>query len=61
MQDLVPIQRFKSIVGMKGVKGSRQLLVVKNGDDPPLPLYGKIPQEEVGDIGWSLFIALFEN
>ena len=51
LQDLVPIQRFKSIVGMKGVKGSRQLLVVKNGDDPPLPLYGKIPQEEVGDIG----------
>ena len=35
LQDLVPIQRFKSIVGMKGVKGSRQLLVVKNGDDPP--------------------------
>ena len=35
LQDLVPIQRFKLIVGMKGVKGSRQLLVVKNGDDPP--------------------------
>ena len=60
MQDLVPIQRFKSIVGMKGVKGSRQLLVVKNGDDPP-PLCGQIPQEEIGGIGWSLFIALFEN
>ena len=38
LQDLVPIQRLKSIVGMKGVKGSRQLLVVKNGDDPPPPL-----------------------
>ena len=49
LQDLVLIQRFKSIVGMKGVKGSRQLLVVKNGDDPP-PLR-KNPQEEVGYIG----------
>ena len=49
LQDLFPNQRFKSIVGMKGVKGSRQLLVVKNGDDPP-PLR-KNPQEEVGYIG----------
>ena len=34
-QDLFPNQRFKSIVGMKGVKGSRQIPVVRNGDDPP--------------------------
>ena len=61
MQDLFPNQRFKSIVGMKGVKGSRQILVVRNGDDPPPPPYGNIPQEEVGYIRWSLFIALFEN
>ena len=46
LQDLVLIQRFKSIVGMKGVKGGRQLLVVKNGVTPPF--YGKNPQEEVG-------------
>ena len=37
LQDLFPNQRFKSIVGMKGVKGSRQILVVRNGDDPPPP------------------------
>ena len=35
VQDLFPNQRFKSIVGRKGVKGSRQILVVRNGDDPP--------------------------
>ena len=49
LQDLFPNQRFKSIVGRKGVKGSRQILGVRNGDDPP-PLYGNFPQEEVGSI-----------
>ena len=44
---------------MKGVKGIRQILVVRNGDDPP-PQYGNIPQREVGSKSWSLFIALFE-
>ena len=49
LQDLAPLQRCKSIVGMKGVKGIRQILVVRNGDDPP-PKYGNIPQKEVGSI-----------
>jgi len=33
---------------MKGVKGIRKILVVRNGDDPPPLQYGNIPQREVG-------------
>ena len=41
---------------MKSRKGIRQILVVRNGEKPPPPQYGYIPQREVGCKSWPFLL-----